>query len=112
MDQLTKVKQIMEHDTRRAVNADSVKKGSVYGREYYSVSQTQKDNAFIDKVLQEKNRLLTVQSRNSSHLLVNDYKLMSFDGGKMKSVKENLFLLERALASKEVNEKVIKDVLS
>ena len=116
-----KVKSILEHDTRYAVLTDNIKKDSQLDREYYSVSQTQKDNALIEKVLsgqselgeiseQDRNRLLTVQSRNRSHILMNDYKTFSFEGKKMTSVKNNIFQLEKHLKETKFDEQVIKDI--
>ena len=116
-----KVKSILEHDTRYAVLTDNIKKDSQLDREYYSVSQTQKDNALIEKVLsgqselgeiseQDRNRLLTVQSRNRSHILMNDYKTFSFEGKKMTSVKTNIFQLEKHLKETKFDEQVIKDI--
>lgn len=101
-----RIQQIMQSETRVAVNMDKTKEG--YNADYYSMERTIEDNAFINRILQEsdtqvielseeqRTHFINVNSRNVSHILLNQQKF-SGDSKIMKRVKDSVEAVEKKL---------------
>ena len=84
-------------------------------RRFFDLEETKKENAFIKKIAnseelepEERNRLLNIQERNMSHLLLNTSRFGG-DSGLMKDVKARVRWLEVTLATKSLEESTLKD---
>jgi hypothetical protein len=114
-----KMQEIMTHDTRTAVNMEKTRTG--YDREYYSMDKTMEDTRFISRVLrgvdaqelnlteQDKQHLRIVNSRNKSHILLNQQKFLG-DSGLMRTVKESVSRLESMLAEENTSILRLNDI--
>ena len=92
-----------------------------YDQEYYSMDKTMEDTRFISRVLrgvdaqelnlteQDKQHLRIVNSRNKSHILLNQQKFLG-DSGLMQTVKESVSRLESMLAAENTSILWLNDI--
>ncbi len=101
------VDELLTHDTRVATNMEKVKTG--YDANYYSMEKTMQDRQLIDDLLklpesttlqlsdEQKYRLKTIQSRNISHILLNQNSFTG-DSDEMKKAKKYVQALEQLMS--------------
>lgn len=101
--QKKRIKEITTGETRIATNL-SDHQVEAEKKQFYDINATISENKFIEEMLKDqqldafdKNRLMNVQERNMSHLLLNSEKFTG-DSDYMKNVKQSVRWLEVSLS--------------